>query len=174
MRRNDDVEFTRFAQAHIGRLRYLAYGVTGSWHGADELVQETLVRCFVNWSKVRAAQHQRAYVDTVLVRLAASQGRRASGRRSVENAHARDEFLRHGTHDPSRQVDDQVDLAKLLQGLTVKQRAVLVLRYLEDRPVAEVGQILGMSEGTVKRRSFEAIRRIRDRLGDEKGAFSRG
>ena len=54
-----------------------------------------------------------------------------------------------------------MDLAALLTGLTVKQRAVVVLRYLEDRPVHEVAAALGIAEGTVKRQSHDALRVLR-------------
>jgi RNA polymerase sigma factor (sigma-70 family) len=51
----------------------------------------------------------------------------------------------------------------VLAGLPARQRAVVVLRYLEDLPVAQVALLLGMAEGTVKSqaaRGVEALRRV--------------
>ena len=48
--------------------------------------------------------------------------------------------------------------------MTARQRAVVVLRYLEDRPVREVAAILGVSDGTVKRQLHDAVAHLRGRL----------
>jgi DNA-directed RNA polymerase specialized sigma24 family protein len=44
---------------------------------------------------------------------------------------------------------------------------VLVLRYFEDLPEAQVADLLGCSVGTVKTHSSRGIRRLRELLGDE-------
>jgi RNA polymerase sigma factor (sigma-70 family) len=56
-------------------------------------------------------------------------------------------------------------LWQAVQALPVRQRAVLVLRYYEDRTEAEVAQLLGLQVGTVKSRAHRALARLRDQLG---------
>ena len=56
-------------------------------------------------------------------------------------------------------------LWQAVQGLPVRQRVVLVLRFYEDRTEAEVAQLLGLSVGTVKSRSHRALTRLREQLG---------
>ena len=55
-------------------------------------------------------------------------------------------------------------VAGVLEGLAPADRAVLVLRYLEDRSVSEVAQLLGVSEGAVRNRSMRALDRVRPLL----------
>jgi RNA polymerase sigma-70 factor (sigma-E family) len=157
--RGQDEAFTEFALGQAPALRRLAYGLVGDWHRADDLVQGTFERAFVHWRRVVAADEPGAYVRTILVRLAVSEHRRPWRRREQVVAEAPEP--RGSSHSEADVVSSRVDLASLLAGLTVKQRAIVVLRYLEDRPVQEVAEALGIAEGTVKRQSHDALRTLR-------------
>ena len=56
-----------------------------------------------------------------------------------------------------------------LATLSAQDRAILTLRHLDERPVAEIASILGIPEGTVKSRVHYALRRLRDALGPRLG-----
>ena len=158
-----DEQFADFAARQIPGLRRLAYGVAGDWHRADDLVQGALERAYVHWTKVQAADDPGAYVRGILVRLAASEGRR---------------FWRHRER-PAEVLPEppetgggleiealrRVDLGRALAGLTAKQRSIVVLRFVEDRSVNEVAQMLGIAEGTVKRQTSDALAKLRGLLG---------
>ena len=55
----------------------------------------------------------------------------------------------------------RVDVLRALAELPRTQRAVLVLRYFEDKPVAEVAEMLGLAQGTVKAYSHRALQQLR-------------
>ena len=63
-----------------------------------------------------------------------------------------------------REVDDQAEFRWALAQLPARQRAVLVLRYWADLPVAEVAGILGCSEGTVTSTASRAAARLAEAL----------
>ena len=52
-------------------------------------------------------------------------------------------------------------LQKALAQLTQKQRAVVLLRYVEDLSVADTAAVLGVSDGTVKKQASVALARLR-------------
>jgi RNA polymerase sigma factor (sigma-70 family) len=59
----------------------------------------------------------------------------------------------------------RLTLHEALRALPAGKRAVLVLRYLEDLPEAQVADILGCSVGTVRSQTHKAITQLRSVLG---------
>ena len=160
MDERQEARFRAVAQAELPRLRRFARGLTADPHRADDLVQGALERTYVAWPRAGEVADPGAYLRTVLVRLAVSESRRPWRRER-----STDTLPEHG-YDGSGGAELRMDLARALAGLTVKQRAVVVLRYLEDRPVAEVAQIMGVATGTVKRQSADAVATLRRTLGE--------
>lgn len=162
----DSVEdFREFAVARSGPLFRTAWLLTGDWHLSQDLVQETLGRMYVAWKGISRIDDPAAYARTVLVRAFISQRRRRS---SAERP----------TGDMPEQASHDVDSAlrlTLMTGLSEldpKDRAVLVLRYWEDRSVEETAAELRISAGAVKSRSFRALERLRADLGGHTGDLS--
>jgi RNA polymerase sigma factor (sigma-70 family) len=79
-----------------------------------------------------------------------------------------DDLARHGgrTDDPAEATVRRVTLQRALLTLSPKQRAVIVLRYFEDRTEAEAAQLLGISVSTVKTQSARALSRLRTLVPD--------
>ncbi len=160
---NSDLEgqFRAMAAAQLAPLRRFARSLTRDPHRADDLVQGALERMYVAWPRVHAVADPGAYLRTVVVRLAVSESRRPWRReRSTE-------VLPESGHDGTDGSLLRLDLARALAGLTVKQRAIVVLRYVEDRSVTEVAEVMGISVGTVKRQSADAVAKLRRVLGDD-------
>jgi RNA polymerase sigma factor (sigma-70 family) len=61
-------------------------------------------------------------------------------------------------------VDLRDELIRLLRQLPPRQRAVIVLRYWEQRTEAEVAELLGCTQGTVKSTAHRGLRRLRELL----------
>lgn len=131
-----------------------AYLLTGDLHRAQDLVQDALVKVALRWDRL-AASNPDAYVRTVLYRTNISWWR---SRRETPVAEVRD-TAQHVDHDATERA---VMVTDALRRLTVKQRAVLVLRYFDDLTVAQTADALGVSTGTVKSQTAAALQRLRE------------
>ncbi|HYJ70125.1 MAG TPA: SigE family RNA polymerase sigma factor [Nocardioidaceae bacterium] len=155
-------DFTRYVEARTGSLLRLAYLLAGDAHTAEDLVQETLLRAHRRWDRVSRAGSPDAYVRRILINQHQSwRRRRASTELAVAPAGLPDDAA----------ADTQESLAardlawRLLHELPAQQRAVLVLRYYADLRDADIADVLGCAQGTVRSlaaRAFAALRRHPD------------
>ncbi|CUU59481.1 RNA polymerase sigma-70 factor, sigma-E family [Parafrankia irregularis] len=145
-----------FAPRAAGLLRF-AYLLTGDAGEAEELTQTTLVRMFVVWPRVRGHDRPDAYARRVMVNANARRFRHRRVRQVLVDVPPE-------RAEPSSQlaaVEDRVGLAAALATLPPRQRAVVVLRYCEDRPEAEVAALLRCSAGTVKSQAAKGLAKLR-------------
>ena len=158
-------EFGCFADEVSGPLLRTGHLMTGNAKDAEDLVQETLLRVARRWRRVRSMDHPAAYARRVLVNLVLHD----AGRRSRQRAELWPQDGAADTADESaaralREVDDLAEFRWALAQLPRRQRAVLVLRYWADLPVAEVADILGCSEGTVTSTASRAAAHLAETL----------
>jgi RNA polymerase sigma-70 factor (sigma-E family) len=157
-------EIETFMQAVSPHLFRSAFLVCGDWHLAEDLVQTALGKIFVSWRRVRKADSPQAYARTILMRTYLSHVRlHRTYERPVE--HLPDNPS--APHDPAL----RVALTQALAQLTPRDRAVVVLRYWEDRSVAQTAADLGLSAGNVRIRSMRALAQLRASLGGEHDAL---
>ncbi|WP_406467493.1 SigE family RNA polymerase sigma factor [Streptomyces sp. NBC_01594] len=133
MRRSQESGFREFAAARMGHLfRSACLLTSGDTYLAEDLVQETLGRMYVVWGRSTKLGNPAAYAQTVLVRVfLAHQRRRSSGERPSDDIPEVSETAAQG--DASL----RLMLLDALRKLPAKDRAVIVLRYWEDRSVTE-------------------------------------
>lgn len=158
-------EFTEFAEAYAGGLFRTAWLLTGDWYLSEDLVQETLGKVYGRWGKPGRIDDPVAYARTALVRTYISfRRRRSSGEHPTGAVPEATPAL--------PDADLRLTLLAGLAELNSTDRAVLVLRYWEDRSVDETADTLGLSAGAVRSRSFRALARLRTVLADANGDLS--
>ena len=161
--------FEAFAAGAMDTLFRTGCLLTGDAGDAEDLVQETFLRVARRWNRVESMDHPVAYARRILVNLVLDGAERRTRRRAELGpsvAEAADESARRAL----LQVDDLAEFRWAVAQLPPRQRAVLVLRYWEDLPVAEVADILGCSQGTVKSTASRAAARLAWVLGHSRSA----
>jgi len=162
----DEQEFAEYFAARRDAVRRSAYLLCGDWHRADDLAQTAFVALHRRWRKIRDRGALDAYVRRTVVRAMIDESRRPWRReRFVDEL---PEPTGPDRHDSA--VDDAVATRSTLLGglqrVPPRQRAVLVLRFLEGLDVAATAVALKCSEGTVKSQTARGLTALREALGD--------
>lgn len=151
-----DSDFERYVAARWGALVRVGWLLTGDWAAAEDLVQAALVRSWTRWPLVRNRDDPEAYVRRVMVTVFLDGRRRRASTEVVV-----DSVPDRSSPDGADSCVDRSVLVSALADLPPRQRAVLVLRYLDDQSEVEVARLLGCSTGTVKSQSSKALARLR-------------
>jgi RNA polymerase sigma-70 factor (sigma-E family) len=161
-RDRDEASLERLLDERGARLMRTAVALTGSRADGEDLLQAALERLLRNWRRVESDPE--AYLWRTLYHLAAD-GWRRRGRWRARVAEFRAQALAETGGDDVAVVDLRDELVRLLHQLPPRQRAVIVLRYWEQRTEAETAALLGCSEGTVKSAAARGLRRLRELAG---------
>ena len=147
--------FADFVRARSDALLRSAWLLTGDVGRAEDLLQTALTKAWRSWSSVEQPE---AYVRRILFTTYVSAWRRQwrgelpSGT-VPETADA---------HDMASDVATRDMVRRALGRLSRRARAIVVLRYIEDRPIAEVAELLGCSPETVKSMASRAMGTLRE------------
>ena len=159
MGRADDDEYVAFVQPRMPQLRRAAYLLCGDWWRGDDLVQRALTDAYVHWARVRRADSPDAYLRTILVHRFIDEQRAGWSRVKLVESPPEP----GGDHGVEPAVS--VDLRTALARLPVRQRAVLVLRFLCDMSVEQTAEAMNCSTGTVKSQTAHGLADLRAVLG---------
>lgn len=140
-----------------GLVRF-GFMLTGDRAAGEDLVQEALLRCLPSWGRLDPHGVE-AYVRTVMARLA------WKARRHPLKTTSSSDRAEPVTADIADASSEQHDLRRALTALPPQQRVVLVLRYWQDLSEAEIAELLGCRQGTVKSRASRAYAQLRQELG---------
>jgi RNA polymerase sigma-70 factor (sigma-E family) len=146
----DEAEFDEFVVARSQSLLRTAYLLTQDEQLAEDLLQTALTKAWFAWKRIDGPPE--AYVRRVLVTTSASWWRRRWTRETPTDSMP---------ESPTPVGDDSQDLWVAIAHLPPRQRAVVVLRYLEDRTEAETAELLDCSVSTVKSQSAKALAKLR-------------
>ncbi len=148
--------FDRFYQRHLGLVRAMALARTGSAALADDLVQETMLSAWRSFAtlKDRDDSRQRAWLLTALRHRAIESWRRTKPSELLSATEVACE------DNPTL----RLDIARALATLSDSDRELIVLRYFEQCDATEIGAILSLPPGTVRRRLGEARVRLETAL----------
>jgi len=151
-----DGEFAAFVLSSQRRLRRVAYLVCGDWHRAEDIVQTALAQVYSRWDRIRREDGPEGYVHRAVINAAIDEGRRPWRRERATKV----------LPDRPAPTDDGITPAVLeaLATLPKRQRAVVVLRYVENLDIEQTAALLEISPGTVKSQASKGLASLRAHL----------
>ena len=143
-----------------GRLIAFAVMIGGA-ESAEDLVQEAVIATFSSHNHFDSVAQAEHYVRRAIASKYVDLVRKSNSRRTAEAAAA----VPENAGDGLGMVNDQLELQGALAHLSPRERACVVLRYLEQLSVKETADVLRLSEGAVKRYVHDGLARLNQLLG---------
>lgn len=142
-----DAAFSEYAAARWRVLLRAGVLLGCSAAEAEDLAQQTLLRCYLKWTHVQRADDRNAYVARLQLNLL-----RQARRRRWTGERAAGHLPEGVTDDATGRVDDADALMRALAGLSEGQRQAVVLRYYLQLSEQQIADLAGVAPGTVKSR----------------------
>lgn len=137
--------FDAFYMREFRRVVGLAFALSGSRWAAEDLAQEAFIAAHQQWERIGRYERPETWVRRVVSNMAVSAYRK---RQSEARALARMALKRQEPLPAMEPLDDGFWAA--VRALPRKQAQAIALHYLEDRPIAEVADVLDCSPATAK------------------------
>jgi RNA polymerase sigma factor (sigma-70 family) len=175
--KGDASAFDQLVGRHTARLYGLVYHMTGNHEDTNDLLQEVWTKVFRSLAGFRGASRFTTWIHSIAVNMTINFLKRRSRRQTVsldatvEEGGAPEalENLLVSPHTPRTQAgiaELQGRLTEALGRLSTEHRAVVTMFDIQGMAHAEIGKILGVSEGTVRSRLFYAHRQLQGFLSD--------
>ncbi len=170
MRERTDDSFSAAVVAHHRRLAGFAFLLCGNRAVAEDLVAEAYARVWPKYQQGRV-DDLGAYLRRAVANLAAGRLRRMRLEKREVERRTVDWRVSTDRDAPGFEggIEEHDRLWSAIWQLPVDQRAVIVLRHVEDRSEEETAAILGIRPGTVKSRLARGLEALRSELGDPIG-----
>jgi RNA polymerase sigma-70 factor (ECF subfamily) len=141
---------------HAHFLLSYVVGLTHDRANAQDIVQETLLRAWRNPASLeRTGGSERGWLCTVARHIVIDQWRSARGRPEVQ--------------DTAQQTVDRQLVRAALRTLSIEHRRALFETYFRGASVVEAAGTLGVPPGTVKSRTYYALRALRQEIDETRG-----
>lgn len=145
--RRRDLDYETFFEAEYGPTVRLLMSVGVSAEQAQDAAQEAFVRLYARWPRIKHHDSPAAWVRRVAINKARDNFRSESRRQRREE---RVMGTPRNDIETASSVAGDDEVRRLLLELPSRQREVAALFYVEDRPIGDIADMLGLSAGAVK------------------------
>lgn len=165
--------FEKLVHRYDRRVLSLAYQLVGNTQDAEDVYQEAFMRAYDKIGRFRFESDFYTWLYRIVVNCAISYRKKRNRQlhRSIEEASERNGTAQWMPVDdkpePDRLIlDNEIreQVEAILDTLSLMQRTVFVLRFLQDFKIKDIAQIIDCSEGTVKNYLFRGTQKMKKSL----------
>lgn len=151
--------------SHVARVHRVAYRLTGDEMLAQECTQEAFIRAFARLDRFRGDSALGTWLTRIAVTVSLNAIRRRKRHRERDVGLDQVATL-HAVETSTIEPDLRERVTRAIEALPEIYRTTVVLHDIEGYTHAEIGNLLGVPEGTCKTRLFVARRKLREALAD--------
>ena len=161
----DKAVFDALYEIYKNILLRMAYLVSGNLYDAEDIVQETFVKCYLHIGDLKKPEGFKSWLFQILYRTAYRQVKKRGREIPDEDMPAKADATDGMTSlDRMIQTETQKQINDAVQMLGFKHRAVVVMYYYNEMSTKEIAKILECTEGTVKSRLFTSRKKLKKAL----------
>jgi RNA polymerase sigma-70 factor, ECF subfamily len=157
--------FAELVRAHQRRAYAVARAIVLDHHDAEDAVQDGFLHAYRALARFRPGEPFGAWLHRIVANAALDLQRR----RKVRSTGVLPETVALPFRDPAEADELRRRLSAALEQLSERQRAVIVLHDVEGFRHAEIGEMLGIPEGTARSDLHHARAALRRMLSDTRG-----
>jgi RNA polymerase sigma-70 factor, ECF subfamily len=167
-------EFARVVETHRPQIFRFLLASTRDLDLAETLTQECFLKAHRNWAHFRGESSAMTWLMRIAINLEKDHWRNRrmqfwrQARNNAVDLDEASEWLPSGERTAEQRLLAQERVAKvwkIVAGLSERQRTVFLLRFVEEQELADIAQVTGLSEGTVKAHLSRALVKVREKLG---------
>ena len=161
------VTFDEMLERHGAEVYRFLLQAARNGPDADDLYQEAALRAFRGFGRLEPGANHRAWFYRIATNAFLDHSRRASRLAPLDAASAGAIPARPDDHEARLDAASALErTAALIAALPPKQRVALVARRQHDLSYSEIAALLGCTEAAARANVHEAVRKLRDGLGD--------
>lgn len=156
----DERALTKLITIYKGLVFTIIFRMTSDYDVSQELTQETFIRVCLNIGRVKSEQHFRPWMCMIARNIVRDYFRKAKRNRTI----SLEEVGELGGRPHIEMTRRNMIIQDALGRLKERDRMLLILTYYQGFSLAEVGEVMKMSEQNVKVRLHRARKRLRIEL----------
>lgn len=160
----DDKAFGQLVNKYKERIYSVVLRIAGNKEDAKDLAQEAFVKAYANRHSFRAESGFYTWVYRIAVNLSLNYIKRNRDRQAESIDQTRPDMLSKLPADNIEQSELSGVIASAIEKLPARQRTVFVLRHYEEKPHAEIAELLAITEGAVKANYYQAVQKLKSAL----------